>query len=130
MGEPNPEGTKAALDSLGQALLAQLDPDEGSRWLTVEFRASREALRPELAAAVRAEAGIDSYRMEMSVRLPEGDQVRIPRPGAVEACAELDRLSELAGGPRWRSMRFLLSRQADGRPQYQCWWEYDQPAST
>jgi hypothetical protein len=129
MSEEFTTATRIALDQLGQALLEQLDPDSDAPWSLVELRARREDEPPERVLKELGPAQ-EYFKMSLSVTVEGIAYPKIPRPNALAACRELDRVSTTEGHPRWRGVRFQLSRNPDGAPRYQCWWEYDSPART
>jgi hypothetical protein len=108
--------TDAALQRLGNALVAQLESPNRETWSELQFEATRALLEP---------FG-ETHRMRLTVSCPNGEFPLIPRPAVVEACAELDRVSTLGSRPRWRNVRLLL-RRAEGGVSFKCWWGYDQP---
>jgi hypothetical protein len=120
--------TKRALDLLGMALLQQLERPGDGDWSSVDFHARRGPAPPELVSA--SDETTEAYKMSLTVTVSGEERLRIPRPPAIAACRELDRVSTLGGRPRWRAVRLLLSRNSDGSPKYRCWWEYDQQADS
>jgi len=108
--------TEAALQLLGGALVAQLDPPNSEEWSDLEFSAYRvEKTGPE-----------EVHRLKLEVTGPSGSFPLIPRPEAWEACLELDRLATLGGRPRWRGFTMHLKRQS-GEISYESAWQYDEP---
>lgn len=86
--------THEALKRLGHALVSQLEPPHEDSWTQLEFTAKR-VLLPEHG---------ETHAMRLSVSQPQGEFPLIPRPEAMQACAELDRISGLGqsgAAPIW-----------------------------
>ncbi len=118
-GEEFVPETQQSLNRLSYALIAQLDSPSRETWTQLEFSAAR-VQHPQYG---------ETHTLRLTVSQPQGDIPLIPRPEAIDACNELDRLSILGGRPRWRALRLLL-RRVDGQVSYQCWWDYDPPHKT
>jgi hypothetical protein len=121
------ERTQAAVVSLSTALLEQLDPATDAGWTAVEFRA-RNAVTPEILAEALGAPGSEGVRMTLTLTINGEQHLRIPRAGVVRACHDLGQVATHANMPAWRAVRLVLTREPDGEPRYQCWWEYDNPA--
>ena len=106
--------TQEALKRLSDALVDQLEPPHQGSWTQLEFTAKRATL-PEHG---------EGHAMRLTIWQPQGEFPLIPRPEAMQACAELDRISSLGHRPRWRSVRLVL-RRTEGEVSFQCWWTYD-----
>ncbi len=113
-GEEFVSETQEALKRLSLALVRQLDSPNRESWTQLEFSATR---------AVLPGHG-ETHTMRLTVWQADAEFPLIPRPEAIEACAELDRISTLGQRPRWRSVRLLLGH-ANGELSYRCWWTYD-----